>query len=771
MVHISFVRALMLASAATVFASSALVAATTAQDAPPAGASTTVAPHSDANAVSPTDSATGEIVVTARRTEESLQRVPGSISAFSERTLDRLQATDTTGLQGAVPNLNIVQGRGSSNATNIYIRGIGQPDALQTFDPAVGVYVDDVYLSRIRGNQLDLLDVDRVEVLRGPQGTLYGKNTIGGALKFVSRRPGQQFRANASVGIGSYGEVDLKGSASGPVSSTLAAGFAVLRSTHDGYVKDPVLERRYNDKGSVGARASLAFTPSKSFRLDLTADYSRDDSRLNVGQPQNSLTYLFGGILLALPSNPANYDYTGRTTPSLPNSTRLRHWGVSANAAVDVTDALALKSITAFRKLKTDDYIDIDATQKQVGDVFVGVNQKQFSQEFQAALTAGRLTGVAGLYYLREDVGSHQEAYADDLIGPVLGNPTFLRTIDDQLTTKSYAAYANGSFEIIPAVRLSAGIRFTHETKDYDRTTSTFSNLALLRGTFGFTPPIGKWNDTSPMASVDWQVAPKAMLYARVAKGFKSGGFNGRANDAASATKYAPEKVISYEAGFKSTIADQLRLNGALFYNDYKDFQARVSGIDTDPITGIPAPKLSVLNAGKLRIKGAELEAAWTPVERLLIDAQVGYLDAKYKQFDDVRFTATGGSRAFQTPAFSPKWTLRFGAQYGLALSGAGELTIGGQTRYKSRTALAVDNTFTNSRTEIAGMFQDGYWVEDARIVYEPAGRHFSVGLYANNITKKVYKTDAQEFSSIGSIRTAYFGSPRTFTVRLTARY
>ena len=175
------------------------------------------------------DSATADIVVTARRTEESLQRVPAAVSSFNERALDRLQATDTTALQGAVPNLNIVQGRGSSNATNIYIRGIGQPDALQTFDPAVGVYVDDVYFSRIRGNQLDLLDVERIEVLRGPQGTLYGKNTIGGAIKFVSRRPGQDFRANGSISIGNYDQFDLKGAASGPVTSTLAAGFAVMR--------------------------------------------------------------------------------------------------------------------------------------------------------------------------------------------------------------------------------------------------------------------------------------------------------------------------------------------------------------------------------------------------------------------------------------------------------------------------------------------------------------------------------------------------------------
>ena len=273
------------------------------------------------------------------------------------------------------------------------------------------------------------------------------------------------------------------------------------------------------------------------------------------------------------------------------------------------------------------------------------------------------------------------------------------------------------------------------------------------------------------MASIDWQVIPSTMLYARVAKGFKSGGFNGRANSVGESTKYDPETVWSYEAGFKTNIANQLRLSGDVFHNDYKDFQARVSGLDTDPITGLPAPKLSVLNAGELRIRGAELEAAWTPIVGLLIDGQLGYLDAKYKEFADVRFVTTGGSRAFQTPAFAPKWTLRGGAQYAFDLGGSGAITVGGQTRYKSRTALAVDNTFTNSTTEVAGLFQKGYWLYDARIVYETAYKHYSIGVYGQNLTKKAYKTDAQEFSSVGSIRTVYYGAPRTVMLKLTARY
>jgi len=347
----------------------------------PAAQQATGAPNAEGG-----NGATSEIVVTARRTEERLQRVPASVSAFNERSLDRIHATDTTGLQGAVPNLNIVQGRGSSDATNIYIRGIGQPDALQTFDPAVGVYIDDVYLSRIRGTQLDLLDLERIEVLRGPQGTLYGKNTIGGAIKYITRKPGQDFRANASIGLGSYNQLELKAAASGPITDTLAVGAAFIRSTHEGYVRDDTLDRRYNDKNVIGGRFALAFTPSTKFRVDLATDYSQENAELNVGRPVNNLkTFSVTTLVVTDPVGSGPYHWRGRTTPGLPNTTKTKHYGFSGTIAYDLTDALTLKSITAYRNLKTDDYIDIDATQYQVGDVFVGVQQHQVSQELQLA--------------------------------------------------------------------------------------------------------------------------------------------------------------------------------------------------------------------------------------------------------------------------------------------------------------------------------------------------------------------------------------------------
>ncbi len=714
-----------------------------------------------------------EITVTARRVEESQDKVPASVSAFSEKTLKRLGATDPTGIQGAVPNLNLVQGRGSSNATNIYIRGVGQPDALQTFDPAVGFYVDDVYYSRIRGTQMDLFDISRIEVLRGPQGTLYGKNTIGGALKVVTRKPGQDKRGFLSLTAGSYGQLEAKGGFSGPLSDFAAVGVSLLHAQRDGYVEDPVLDREYNDKNVTAGRFQLSLgREDQAVRFDFSADFSTEDAALTVGQPLNTLTDLFGLPILVLPVQTPEYDWKTRTTATLPNSTKLDTWGLSGVLTWDINDNLSLKSITAYRDLKSADYVDIDATHLETGDVFVGVDQDQISQELQLTYTTDRWAVVGGFYYMQENIVSHQEAYADDLVGVLLGNPTFLRTIDDDLETTSWAVYLNASYSITEALRLSAGIRYTEEEKVYSRTTSTFSSSPLLTANpaFAFTGLTETWEDTSPMISLDYQVNDDVMLYARYAKGFKSGGFNGRANNPGEQAPYDPETVDSYEAGVKARFwGGKGRTAFTLFYNDYKDFQARVSGTVVDPGTGLPSPELTVINAGKLEIQGAELELYLTPVKGLQLDTQIGWLDADYAEFADSRFV--GGDRSFQTPPFSPKWTARFGAQYTWDLGGeAGNLTLGASARYRSRMALAVDNTLLDG-TEIAGLFQDSYWLYDARLVWEDVDGRFSAGIYGKNLADKLYKTDGQEFSSVGNIRTVYFGAPQTWSFTVTARY
>jgi len=720
-----------------------------------------------------------DIIVTARRTEESAQKTPLALTAFSGETLERTGAQQVTDLQGAVPNLNLVQGRGSSNSTNIYIRGVGQPDALQTFDPAVGVYVDDVYYSRIRGSQFDLLDLERVEILRGPQGTLYGKNTIGGAMKLVSRRPGQEFRARASAAYGDYDLMEIQGAVSGPVTDTLALGLSALHSERGGYVVDPVTGAEYNDKNTSAARASLAWDPTSTFRVDLNVDYSKDDAGMTVGQAQNTLTNLFGVPVLVLPATAPEYNFKTRTTPGLPNETRLETWGTALRMKWDLSDALTLKSITSYRELSTDDYIDFDATQLEVADALVAVDQKQISQELQLTYNSGPLTAVGGFYYLKENVDSHQESYNDDLtknlVFPLLGlngDYTFTRFIDDQLETTSKAAYVNVSYSLTDALRLSAGVRYTDEQKDYSRRTFVVSNAPALVSAYPFAPPTGNWEDTSIMLSADYQLSPDAMVYARYAQGFKSGGFNGRANTPGESTKYEPETADTFEVGAKTQYWDnRLRLNLATFFTKYEDFQARVTGLETDPVSGVPVGTLSVINAGAMDIFGFEVEGVLAPVRGLMLDAQIGFLDADYKEFDDARFTKFGKSRAFQDPAFSPKWTVRVGGQYEWALDGGSSVTVGGAAKYRSRMALAVDNTISNTDTELPGMYQDAYWLYDARVVWSDAADRYSVGLYGQNLADEVYKTDAQEFSAIGNIRTAYYGAPRTWMVKVTAKY
>lgn len=748
------------------------------------GALSTMAVAQDA---APQEEAAGldDVIVTARRTSESLQRTPLAVTAFSGETLEQRGAMQTTDLQGAVPNLNIVQGRGSSNSTNIYIRGVGQPDALQTFDPAVGVYVDDVYYSRIRGTQFDLLDLERIEILRGPQGTLYGKNTIGGAMKLVSRRPGQEFRARGSVAYGDYDLMEFQGAVSGPITDSLAFGLSAIHSERGGYVTDPATGAEYNDKNSTAFRAALAWDPTSNISVDLSADYSNDDAGMNVGQATNSLTYLGAyAVAYPVPAVLPEYNYQTRTTPGLPNETRLESWGTALRVNWQMSDSLSLKSITSYRELSTDDYIDFDATELEIADALVAVDQNQASQELQLTYESGPFTAVGGLYYLKEEVSSHQESYNDALLGPLYGNPTFLRLIDDALETTSKAAYANLTWQATDALRLSAGVRYTDETKDYARTTSVISSYSLVVGglpifplntTYAFSPPEGSYDDTSVMLSADYQLSPDVMAYARFSQGFKSGGFNGRANSATEATEYQPETADSYEVGVKVQGWDnRFRMNVAAFSMTYDNFQARVSGVETPPGGGVPTPVLSVLNAGGLDLMGFEIETTLNPIHNLTLDAQIGRLDAKYSEFADARFPA--GSRAFQDPAFSPEWTARYGAQYVFDLDGGSNITFGGAARFRSRMALAVDNTLitpagVGTTTELPGMYQDSYWLYDARVVWNDASGRFSIGAYGQNLSDEVYKTDAQEFSSIGSIRTAYYGAPQTWMVKLTARY
>lgn len=722
-----------------------------AQDAAKAGAEGSEATTLDA------------LEVTARRRVESIQDVPVAVSAFSEEALRDLQASNIDGLQGAVPNLNIVQGRGSSNSVNVFIRGIGQPDALQTFDPGVGMYVDDVYYSRINGALFSLFDVQRVEVLRGPQGTLYGKNSTGGAIKIATRNPFDDSGGSVELTAGNFGRAEGRFYASGKFSDTVAGSIAAAVIGNDGYVTDPVTGKQYNGQDTRAIRAKLAFQPSDTFTATLALDYTRQDNALTLGQPVATLfaVNLAGGINVLRVPTPGEYDFRTRTSFSPDKGQEMTHKGVSLAMDWDISEQWRFKSISAWRKLDTASFIDIDASEFELGDVFVGIDQEQWSQELQLQYDNGdNLNAIFGLYTMREDVPSHQEAYADDFLRFGATPISFLRTIDDDLENKSVAAFAHFSWEFSPSWTLSAGVRHTKDSKDYFRSTSTFSNiLGNANPALAFTIS-DSWSAWTPSFSLQKAFSDNAMGYVSANRGFKSGGFNGRANSATEISAFEPEFVWTYEAGLKLQ-SDDRRLSGriAAFHSKYEDFQARVSEVQ-NPGAPVPTFAFPVLNAARLSMDGIEFEGVVRFNEATVFSAQVGWLDARYDEFNDPRIAVNPALANLHAHVpFAPELTARFALQHGFSLANGSTLTVGADASYRSETWLSVDNA--------PGLRQGAYTLFGLYGVWDSSDLKWQARLGVRNLTDVTYKTDGQEFSSIGGIQTAYFGMPRNWYAAL----
>jgi iron complex outermembrane recepter protein len=728
-----------------------------------------------------------EIVVSARRREERLIDVPVAVSAFNQADLQKFQAVDLSGLQAAAPNLNIVQGRGSASSANIFIRGLGQPDALQTFDPAVGIYVDGVYLSRIQGALLNLFDVERIEVLRGPQGTLYGKNTTGGAISIVSKKPDlNTVKAEASALYGSYNQIVLNGYVNAPiVADRVALSLAGQWDKRDGLVTDPLTDRRYNDRDSLTLRGILRAKPTDALEILVSGDYNRQRNALTLGYATAPLlrTDFALGASTLVPAQPyGRYDFQASTSFRGDEGQRLDHWGVNVTANWALSDALTLTSITSWRKLDPDLFIDIDASEAELGDVFVGIDQRQFSQEVQLKWDTERFSGVFGLFYLNENIRSRQEAYADDLFALAGAPLTFLRTIDDAQNTKSYAAFGQATYKFTDRLSLTGGLRYTKEERSYDRFTTTVSNAAFLNGlAFSFPGSLpaplnldntAEYDAWTPSVTLAFKPAENSQIYASASRGFKAGGFNGRANSLADltqvvngvstlVTRFNPETVWTYEGGAKGSFLDgRVYLAGTVFYSDFRDFQARVGG---GAVAVFP-----VLNAGRMSIWGAELEAVVKPTRMWTVRGSLGYLDAQYREFNDGRRPPTfscnpTGNQITCTPAFAPPITFTLATDYRIPVGEAGTLTLGGDVRFVDKHFLSVDNR--------PGLVEPGYLLANAFVRFDAADNRWYLQGGVKNLTNALYRTDGQEFSSVGNIQTVYFGDPRTFNVMVGVRF
>ena len=792
----SIVRAALLAGTALAFAA----APAFAQDAAP----TTAEATAKAPVVTPATD-TGEIVVTARRREESLQDVPIAVTAYSGEQLENQGASDITDLNDTTPNVTLETSRGTNTTLTAFIRGVGQQDPVAGFEAGVGLYLDDVYLNRPQAAVLDIYDVERIEVLRGPQGTLYGRNTIGGAIKYVTRRLPNRTAFSVRGALGTFHQADLVASASTPLSDSVRIGGAFARLGREGFGKNLVTGASNYNKDILAARGTIEFEPTADFSIRVSGDYTDDQSSARNGHR------LIVGQLTGAPVLDNVYDTrAGLIKPKQ----QVRAYGGAVHAEWKLNDALTLKNITAYRKDKSFAPIDFDSLPSADVDVPAIYRNRQFSNEFQVAYDSNRIQGVAGLYYLNANANN-----AFDVIlgttGAALGLPGYTAGTFGDVDTKTWAAFADFTYNFTDQLSLALGGRYTNDKRSATVIRANYLNgpSPLVGGTgvqFGALTSNFKGEKTfkefTPRASLTFQPNDNNTLYLSYSKGFKGGGFDPRGlstaapdvdgNGTRSADEifdyflFDPEKVTSYEAGYKASMFDRrLRFALAGFIADYRDVQ--VPGSVGAVINGIPTFVGVTTNAGKASFKGVEAEATATLyrsadyASRLNFSGTLGYLDAQYDTFItnvagyDANGNPTPGSRAqpvdvanFRKIQNTPKWTTSGTLDYTTPL-GAGDLLATTTVSYRTKTY--------QFETPSPFLDQKAYALFDASLVWKSTGG-VTLGIHGKNLTDKQYKTSGYQFLSLNpvtgvplrnasgnvipslgreGVATAFYGNPR----------
>lgn len=736
-----------------------------------------------------------EITVTARRRAESLQDTPISISAVTSEGLAQRGIDNVTQIGDFTPNVkfNSSVPVSASNATAaIFIRGIGQNDYQLSADPGVGLYLDGVYISRGVGNVLDVLNVERIEVLRGPQGTLFGRNTIGGAVSVVTKKPADELGASLELTTGRFNRVQIKGSIDVPLAEGVYSSFSGFYHMRDGYVKGVVpFAPDLGGSNALAGRFALRLEPTNNLSINIAVDgtRSREESAPNVmlavdenapaAQTWNSLYSGAAGIC-ADPANPARLSDTrcynsqwalapyrhGGTFQTISDTfnnfgkrryrsaSDLNIWGVSGTAEWKIADGLTAKSITAYRKVTGFWTRDSDHSPASIVQTKSDWKQDQFSQEIQLLGDAfdNRLNWVIGGYYSKES-GNHEDLV--NIVDAVFMSGAIL-------DGRSLAAFGQATFEIVDDLSLTAGVRWTEDRKTFDNSNQYVVRSGFLTGA-PFNPdgsglqdgdplmgPIGqtatiKDRAWTPMASLSYRWSPGLLTYASYSKGFKGGGFTQRVFPPfAGIPSFKPETSTTYEIGFKSDLFDRrIRLNGAAFINDYDDLQITVN----DPRLGF-APIIQ--NAAKARIKGFELELQARPTEAFKLEAGLGYLDARYRNVD-IRALNSGVTKDTHLQN-APEWTLSAGASYGIAVGGVGKFTPRVDWSYRSK----VYNDAVNSPL----LVQKGYHLVNASIGYTDEPELWLITLGVKNLANKRYLGSGY-VDAFGGITEGVFGRPR----------
>jgi Outer membrane receptor proteins, mostly Fe transport len=715
--------------------------------------------EANANAAKPGDAKPvnakqlGQVTVTARKREETLQDVPIAVSAFTAASLFKQNVQNLADLQGKVPSLQIYAARGSNTTLTAYIRGVGQADPTWGFDPGVGIYLDDVYLARPQGAVLDVFDVNRIEVLRGPQGTLYGKNTIGGAIKYVSNPLPVKSEGSVEATVGTHGEKDLKASVGGASADQVWRARAAVASGHNnGFGTDITTGSRNGNKNTNAARATLGFFPSSRFNAQLSVDGVRDNSN-----PRGAKMLIANKLDPSYA--PLSSDFNTRSGMAQVNHTKL--YGTALTMNWIASQDWSLKSVTAVRGSSTLTNIDFDTLPEKIADVSAIYKDHQFSQELQANYDAGgSVHGVAGLYYFDGSAtGQIHNIFLGSPPYSTLGLSQYGST-GGRMGTKSYAGYGDFSWDFAPTWSLDVGLRYTHETK-----TALIQNFGFANASF--STPISTLanfsgshasSNVSPKVSLDWSVSNQIKLYASYSEGFHSGGFNIRANCVAVPASCRPindEKVQSYELGSKMTfLDDRLMFNTAAFHNVYSNIQLSVFSSYTLP-NGSQGFFGDFTNAGKGHIDGLEEEFAWKPTEAWTLSGNFAYLHTRYTQYLS-RGVNIADQQKFTN---APKWS------GGMALENTHELANGGNLT--ARINYTYQSMVYPETTLSPLIAQGAYGLWNAGLIWQ-VSQPWTLSLQGTNLANKSYRTTGYNISALGIV-TGFYGAPRMVT--LSARY
>ena len=715
------------------------------------------------------------IEVTARKSVESLQEVPVAITSLSADELAEKGIEIITEVQQFSPNTTLQRSRGTNSTITAFIRGVGQQDPLWGYEAGVGIYIDDVYIARPQGAVLDLLDIERVEVLRGPQGTLYGKNTIGGAIKYVTKEMSGDAELKIQGTVGQYNQKDIKLTGQYPIiADKLYVGFGLASLQRDGFgdylSSDLANQNKENyNKDVVASRVSLEYHASDNLLFSFNWDKTQDDSNAKGGYR------LLPSILTDAPVPDSFYDsYT-----SLPTWNEVELEGISFSAKWDVSDATTLKYVFSSRDSYSPTNIDFDNTSLRIFDVPAIYDDEQKTHEIQLNNIGENYKLVSGLYYYDGESCGQFEAILEVLGQSAFGAPGLTREVSGCSNSTSKAVYAQLSYNLSENWSVTAGARYTKDEKAaLVRNGLIFDTVYPESGWIdGYIRPEGDlvpivlddeddWSKFTPRIGLEYQANSDLMFFTSFSQGFKSGTFNPRATTAEPAAN--PEEVDSFEIGMKSEWLDnRLRANITLFSLDHKDRQY-ISVLPSEDATEL---NQRLGNIGTSDATGVEAEFTYLATESLMLSASFGFIDTDFKEVIDTN--PDTGEEFDKSDSFSisntPDYTFNLGVNYTIE-STVGDFIVNASYYYRDDYVLFEENSL---------LTQDGYGLTNVSVVWYSDDGNWNAGLHVKNLTDEDYMVGGYQFVAplddgsyapgLGGDNTliGYYGDPRTvsFTV------